>query len=117
MQSIYDSCLLYKSDPFGIVKLQIDDTLLLVNNQFADAEDEVIKSAKIMIKNREYLTKTKFIKFNDILIELILKNNLMMTFDMQMFNIFFIKNLKTLTINNKNIIRTELTFKNQYVAH
>ena len=117
MQSIYDFCLLYKSDPFGIVRLQIDDTLLLADNQFADAENEVIKSTKIMIKNRECLMKTKFIKFNNILIELIPKNNLVMTFDMQMSNIFFIKNLETLTISNRNIIHTELTFKNQYVAH
>ena len=117
MQSTYDSCLLYKSDPFGIVKLQIDNTLLLANNQFANAEDEVIKSAKIMTKNRECLTKTKSIKFNGTLIELTADGNLVMTFDMQVSNIFLIKNLEALTINSRNVIHTELTFKNQYVAH
>ena len=117
MQSTYNFCLLYKSDLFGIVKLQIDDILLLINNQFVNAENEIIKFAKIMIKNHKYLTKIKSIKFNDILIELIVNNNLMMIFNMQMFNIFFIKNLETLMINNKNIIHIELTFKNQYVAH
>ena len=117
MQSIYNFCLLYKSNPFDIVKLQIDDTLLLIKNQFANAENEIIKFAKIMIKNRECLTKTKSIKFNDTLIELIANDNLMMIFNMQMFNISFIKNLETLMINSRNIIHTELTSKNQYVAH
>ena len=117
MQSIYDSCLLYKSDPFGIVRLQIDDTLLLADNQFADAEDEAIKSAKIMIKNRECLTKTKSIKFNGTLIELTPKGNLMMTPGMQVSNIFLIKNLEALTISSRSVIRTGLTSKNQYVAH
>ena len=117
MQSTYDFCLLYKSDPFGIVKLQIDDILLLINNQFADVENEIIKSAKIMTKNRECLTKTKFIKFNGTLIELTADGNLVMTFGMQMFNIFFIKNLEALMINSRNVIRTGLTLKNQYVAH
>ena len=116
-QSTYDSCLLYKSKPFGIVKLQIDDTLFLTNNQFANVENEIIKFTNIMIKNRECITKTKSIKFNDILIELTADDNLMMTFNMQMFNISFIKNFKTLTTNSRNIIHTELTFKNQYVIH
>ena len=101
MQSIYDFCLLYKSDPFGIVKLQIDDTLLLINNQFADAENEIIK----------------FIKFNDIIIELTANEKLIMSPNMQIFNIFLIKNFKTSMINNKNVIHTELSPKNQHVAH
>ena len=117
MQSTYDSCLLYKSDPFGIVKLQIDDTLLLANNQFADAEDEAIKSTKIMTKDRECLTETKPIKFNDIIIELTADGKLMMSPGMQIFNIFLIKNLNASTISSRNVTRTELSPKNQYVAH
>ena len=108
---------MYKSDSFDIVKLQIDDTLLFINNQFANAENKIIKFTKIMTKDRECLMKTKSIKFNDTLIELTADDNLVMIFNMQMFNIFFIKNFETLMINNKNIIHTELTFKNQYVIH
>ena len=41
-QSTYDSCLLYinKKD-FGVVELQIDDTLILGNETFANVENEV----------------------------------------------------------------------------
>ena len=104
MQSIYDSCLLYKSDPFDIVKLQIDDTLLLANNQFANAENEIIKFTKIITKNRECLTEIKSIKFNDTIIELIADGKLMMSLNMQIFNIFLIKNFKISTISNRNVI-------------
>ena len=117
MQSIYDSCLLYKSNPFGIVKLQINDTLLLTNNQFADAEDEIIKSAKIMTKNRECLTKTKLIKFNDTIIELTANGKLIMSLNMQVFNISLVKNLDASTTSSRSVIHTGLSPKDQYVAH
>jgi hypothetical protein len=53
IQFTYDFCLLYKSESRGIVNMQIDDTLILIDQSFVIVEDEAIISAKIMIKTRE----------------------------------------------------------------
>ncbi len=51
-ESTYDPCLLYRCEPYGIVGLQTDDTLMLANNTFAAIEEEAIKTAKLMTKQR-----------------------------------------------------------------
>ena len=63
-KSTYDPCLLYRFGPLGIVGMQTDDKLILADNDFASNEEEAIKKAKIMTKDREYLTFTQPIKFN-----------------------------------------------------
>ncbi len=66
----YDSCLLYTHHTdMSIMNMQIDDTLILVDQSFAIAEKEAIHSAKIMIKTREQLILDNSLKFNDIKIE------------------------------------------------
>jgi len=37
-QSIYDPCLLYNTDPFGVIGLQTDDILFVIDAGFADLE-------------------------------------------------------------------------------
>ena len=70
-ESIYDPYFLFSSGPaFGIVRMQIDETLILANNDFASIEEDGIKSAKIMTKNREYLTPAHLLRFNDAQIRL-----------------------------------------------
>ena len=49
-KSIYDPCLLYKYEPFGIVSLQTDNILILTNNTFVAIEEKAIKIAKLMTK-------------------------------------------------------------------
>lgn len=44
--------------------MQIDNTLILVNNNFASIEEDAIKLAKILTKNRLYFTFAHFLKFN-----------------------------------------------------
>jgi hypothetical protein len=56
--------------------MQIDDTLILIDQSFAIAEKEAIHSAKIMIKTREQLTFTNFLKFNDTRIERLESNEI-----------------------------------------
>ncbi len=65
-ESKYDSCLLYKSGPLGSMGMQTDDKLILADNHFASNEEEVIKEAKIMTKNRKYLVSAQPIKFNEV---------------------------------------------------
>jgi len=65
-QSTYNPYLLYLNNPtnFGIVGLQTNNTLLLANLVFAALEQEKIKKAKFLTKEREQLTPEYLIKFN-----------------------------------------------------
>ena len=56
-QSTYDSCLLYtntsKGDKgFGVVKLQIDDTLILGDETFAKTENFHFHETKLLAKKK-----------------------------------------------------------------
>lgn len=50
-KSIYNLYLLYNSDLFGIVKMQINNTLILAYKTFISKEKAAIKFSKIMTKN------------------------------------------------------------------
>ncbi len=81
-QSTYDSCLLHtnmKIDTSSlhdhlhtnmkIVIMQIDDTLIFVDANFAAAEEKTIINAEIMTKSRDCLDSNSSLKFNDTIIE------------------------------------------------
>jgi hypothetical protein len=92
-QSIYDLCLLYtdmkidtssilqissKNDHsymnhshtnMRIVDMQIDDTLILIDANFATAKEKTIINVKIMIKSQNCLDSNSSLKFNDTIIE------------------------------------------------
>lgn len=64
-KSIYDFCLCYSCGLFGIMGIQTDNTLSLVNNDFVGIVEDAIKSVKIMTKDKEYFTTSTFLlKFN-----------------------------------------------------
>ena len=64
-QSTYDPCLMYSTTtPFGLVRLQTDDTLIVADNTFAEAEEAELQKAGFMAKKREQLTKGNKLKFN-----------------------------------------------------
>ena len=59
-QSTFDPCLLFynnKNDKndngFGIVSMQTDDTLLLADEAFTEAEENRLQEAGFLSKNRE----------------------------------------------------------------
>jgi hypothetical protein len=54
-QLTYDPCLLYSNKLFGIVGLQTNNTLFLVNKTFADTEENKLYKAKFIAKERENL--------------------------------------------------------------
>jgi hypothetical protein len=63
--------LLYTNkDGFGVVGLQTNNTLFLVNKSFAEAKESELKKANFLAKAREQLTFTTPIKFNSGQIEL-----------------------------------------------
>lgn len=44
---IYDLCFVYKPRPLGIIKIEMDETLIFAKNKFTIAEKDTIKIAKI----------------------------------------------------------------------
>lgn len=49
-ESTYNPYLFHRFEPFSIVELQTNDTLILANNSFAHKEDKAIKTAKFITK-------------------------------------------------------------------
>lgn len=96
--------------------LQTDDTLLLADDTFADAEEDAIKYAKLMSKDRNHLTTNKPIKFNEALIELTSEGNLTLKQETQIAEISLVRNLMVSMTSAQGVICIELSFKEQYVA-
>ena len=119
-QSTYDSCLLYtnlsKGDKgFGIVRLQIDDTLILRGETFANVENFHFHEPKLFAKKKEKFISQHSIKFNGAYIK-------------QENSFFYLnqerlcKNLRLITFQSndltsaRGVIRKSVTFEDQYVA-
>jgi hypothetical protein len=79
IESTFDPCLLHtiknqiddlaaiKKASFEIVRIQIDDTLMNENKQFADLKENELQKAKISFKKREKLITFISIKFNEVI--------------------------------------------------
>jgi hypothetical protein len=97
--------------------MQIDDTLILADQSFVVIEEEALIIVKIMIKSREQLISTNFLKFNDTQIERI-DSNEVIYFRQQTHiqNIQLIKAEFTIITRARDKIRTMLTLRDQYIA-
>jgi hypothetical protein len=124
-QFTYDSCLLYiiikdtivSRIDMNIVSMQIDDTLILIDQSFAIAEKEAIHSAKIMIKTREQLTSDSLLKFNDTRIERIDSNDtIYFRQETHIQEIQLIQLIESIIISVRDKIRAMLISKDQYIA-
>jgi hypothetical protein len=73
IEFIYNACLLHNNNEkkilFDIVKMQINDTLILINDVFAIAKEKTIKMIDIKIKSRNKLALEQVIKFNETVIK------------------------------------------------
>ena len=64
--STYDLCFLISTtDKFGVVKIQIDDTIILADEQFAALEKDELIKAEFLAKPKEKLTSESPLVFND----------------------------------------------------
>ena len=115
-ESIYDSCLLYKSQSLDIVDLQTDDILMLAEDLFVAKEEETIKATNITIKERTHFTLEILIKFNDILIELVSSEEITLRQKIRTDEISLMKNHDVSTISSRDVVRFKLSSKKQYVA-
>jgi hypothetical protein len=114
-QSTYDPCLLYSTDPFGVVGLQTDDTLFIGDNAFAGMEQEQLEKAGFLAKDRDALTSTSSIKFNGGIIQLEANNTISLSQERQCANLRLIGDSKS-TTSTRGTIRSNLTLKDQYIA-
>ena len=120
-ESTYDFCLLYSHQSFDIVKMQTDDILMLATDDFANKKEKAVKSAKILIKDRNCFIFINSIKFNDMKIQLHFNINnfifYIILFQKTYINeIALIQKNETSFTNNRDLVRKNLNTKNQYVA-
>lgn len=115
-ESTYDPCLLHRCELFGIVGLQTDDTLMLANNTFAAMEEEVIKTAKFMTKERACLLPQTPIKFNGTWIQLMPNGDITLSQETRVGGISLIKDHEASTTTSRRVVRTNLSPKEQYIA-
>ena len=116
----YDFCLLYRHKSFEIVKLQIDDILMLTDETFVTEKKSPIK--KFLTKSRNCLISTETIKFNKLKIELHFFSSeffhvyITLCQKMHINEISFIKQQTTFSTNNRGVVKKNLTTNDQYVA-
>ena len=114
-ESTYNPCLLYRSGPLEILRIQIDNTLILANNNFASMEEEAFKDTKIITKDWKYLTFTKSIKFNKAQIKLD-SNGIVLTKKSHVGGIFLVTKHDADSTSLSEIAKKKLSLKEQYLA-
>lgn len=114
-ESTYDSCFLYSNQPFAMIGLQTDDTLIFAADEFATREEEAIQAAKIMTKPRECLNASHPIKFNGVKIKLESDGSIYLNHESHA-SVQPVKTYDTSSISSRGIVREKLTPKEQYLA-
>jgi hypothetical protein len=115
-QSTFDPCLLYNTEPFGIVGLQTDDTLILATDSFAEQEQEQLNKAGFIAKKREKLTPAHDLKFNGGIIRLETNGSIKLTQERQCKNLKPVNKAATSTTSSRGTVRSKLSTKDQYIA-
>ncbi len=114
IESTFDSCLLHIVEiinHFDIMRLQIDDTLILADDDFVELEEKELARVALTSKKREKLISTISIKLNDDLI--FLSDNFLLLTQSKQFNQIKLINL-TSSINLTSFreeIRKMITLK------
>jgi L-fucose mutarotase/ribose pyranase (RbsD/FucU family) len=98
-----------------IVDMQIDDTLIFVDANFAAAEEKTIINAEIMTKSRNCLDSNFSLKFNDTIIER-QKNDIYLRQISQSDHLQLIQSVDIAITSSRDKIRLALISKEQYVT-
>jgi hypothetical protein len=98
-----------------IVDMQIDDTLIFVDADFAAAEEKAIINAEIMTKSRDCLNSNFSLKFNDTIIER-QENDIYLRQISQSDHLQLIQSVDIAITSSRNKIRFALISKEQYVT-
>lgn len=103
-KSTYDPCFLFGSELLVILGIQPDNTLILADSNFGSNLVKTFKLAKIMIKNRKYLTLANLLKFNCSWIKIEWKN-IILNQKIHIEGVFFVTNNATIFISFTKIRR------------
>ena len=95
--------------------MQTDDTLIIVDNDFASNEKVATKKGKIMTKDREYLTYTPPIKFNGTQIKLD-SDGIVLTKESHVGVVFLVTDDDADSTSSRGITKKKLSPKEQYLA-
>ena len=117
-QSTYDPCLLYisnKGKGFGIVGLQIDDTLIFGDETFATSENFHFHEAKLLAKDRDQFTSKHSFKFNGAYIKQE-GNSFHLNQDRLCKNLRLVAFRPSDLTSARGVVRKEVKFEDQYVA-
>jgi hypothetical protein len=97
--------------------MQIDNTLMLRNNRFAELEKNELKKANLMFKKRKMLITLISIKFNDKII-IIDSSNILFFNQLKQFDQtrFINMTISVDLIDSREQIRKMMTSKDQYVT-
>jgi hypothetical protein len=112
----YDPCLLYSNKPFGIVRIQTDDTLILGDREFIEQEQTQLQKAGFLAKEREQLTTEYNLKFNGGIIQLYNDRSVILTQERQCGNLKPVTDRIVDLTSNHGITRKGLSTKEQYIA-
>ncbi len=98
--------------------MQTDDILLLTDQTFVALKEETIKSAKIMIKDRERLISDNSLKFNEIRIERLDSNEtIYFRQKTHIQDIQLINSIESSSITSaREKVRVNLISRKQYIA-
>ncbi|APA06573.1 hypothetical protein sscle_02g013430 [Sclerotinia sclerotiorum 1980 UF-70] len=117
-QSTYDPCLLYTNNEdtgFGIVGLQTDDTLIVDNEKFIQAEEKELKDANFIAKDREELTHDHPLKFNGVTLAL-QEDDIYLNQEKQCMNLQSVSAESTDIHDTRGKVRKNASTHDQYVT-
>ena len=120
-QSTYDPCLLHTDvtsggKGFGVVGLQTDDTLILADEHFAEAEEIELHRAKLLVKPREQLIIITSIKFNGGYLKQTDINSILFNQERLCQSLRTVKLQPTDLVNTRGTVKKLATPKDQYIA-
>jgi hypothetical protein len=116
-QSTYDPCLMYSTNntSFGLVGLQTDNTLIVADNTFTEAEEAELQKAGFIAKKREQLTKGNRLKFNSR--DITLQSNNSITITQESYNtILQVVTTTADLVSSRGTIRRDVSIHDQYVV-
>jgi hypothetical protein len=99
----------------SIIDMQTNNILILIDSNFAAAEEKAIVNAKIMTKSRDHLNSISSLKFNDTIIKR-QENDIYLSQISSLDHCQLIKIADFIIINFRNKIKLALISKEQYVT-
>lgn len=113
--STYDPCLLYSTEPFGVIGMQTDDTIILADAEMAEREEVKLREKELLAKEREQLTPSHPLNFNGGIIKQGANGNITLTQERQCGNLSTVGTRAAANTSTRGVTKV-LSPKDQYIA-